>query len=170
MDARLMEVSLACSDCEEMSAYFERILGGVVLFRGLMAGEPFVRLAVAGGTLVFRQQPDWPGSQRDDKFRNHIGFRVPDLAAAVAEVQARGGHFVLAPEQVRSLQRQRFDSGEPYLKTTYVAPPLTLDSISGSGYRHDVAIFEGPDHLAIELNEVHEADGLCWFGDFPWAR
>ena len=41
--------------------------------------------------------------------------------------------------------------------------PLTLETLSESGYRNDVVILEGPDHLYVELNEVEMPEGLDWF-------
>ena len=48
------------------------------------------------------------------------------------------------------------------MQTTFVAPPLTLETLHEGGYRHDVAILEGPDRLWIELNEVHMPPGVDW--------
>ena len=50
-----------------------------------------------------------------------------------------------------------------WMQTTFVAPPLTLETLHEGGYRHDVAILEGPDRLWIELNEVHMPPGVDWF-------
>jgi hypothetical protein len=82
-----MEVSLACSDCEEMARFFEQMFDGKVIFRGRMLGEPFVRIIANGITYVFRQQTDF-----------HLGVRVGSLEKAVAELKGRGANFVLDPD------------------------------------------------------------------------
>lgn len=163
MDYRFMEVSLACSDCDEMTRFFERMFDARVIFRGRMMGEPFVRIVACGITFIFRQQTNWAARADDPAFRNHLGLKVADLAGAIAELRARGATFVLDPAMVGRLQKGRTEGGVPMLETTYVAPPLALERLAESGYRHDVAILEGPDRLYVELNEVHMPTGVDWF-------
>ena len=55
MNYDFMEVSLACSDAEAMAAFFVRMFDGQVIFKGSMAGEPFVRMVACGITFVFRK-------------------------------------------------------------------------------------------------------------------
>jgi len=157
-----MEVSFACSDVEVTTRFLERLFDAKVLFRGRMAGEPFVRLVACGITFVLRQQDPWPAAPPDHRFRSHLGLKVDDLATAIDDLKAKGAKFVLEPSQVTQLQ-QKEQGGQRWLETTYVAPPLTLETLPDSGYRHDVAILEGPDHLWIELNEVHLPEGADWF-------
>lgn len=163
MNYQFMEVSLACSDCDEMAAFFERMFDARVIFRGRMMGEPFVRIVACGITFIFRQQADWSARSGDPAFRDHLGLKVTDLRAAIAHLRGRGATFVLDPDMVAKLQKGRTMSGTPMLETTYVAPPLELERLAESGYRHDVAILEGPDHLYVELNEVHMPPGVGWF-------
>ena len=163
MQYQFMEVSLACSDCEEMTAFFQRLFDGKVIFRGRMMGEPFVRIVACGITFIFRQQADWRDKGADQAFRNHLGLKVNDLERAIADLRSRGAEFVLDPAMVARLQKSRSPGGVAMLETTFVAEPLSLDRLSESGYRHDVAILEGPDHLYVELNEVHMPEGVDWF-------
>ena len=163
MDYRFVEVSLACSDAEEMAKFFERMFDAKVIFKGRMAGEPFVRIVACGITFVFRQQTGRGETPPDRHFRSHLGLKVQNLEAAIAELKSRGARFVVEPEMVAKLQHQEGSGGEPYLVTTYVAPPLSPETIQASGYRHDLAIFEGPDRLYLELNEVHQPEGVDWF-------
>ncbi|MGH0033642.1 MAG: VOC family protein [Myxococcota bacterium] len=160
---QFMEVSLACSDCEEMVRFFEQIFDAKVIFRGRMMGEPFARIVANGITYAFRQQTDFAAPEADFFFRNHLGVRVADLENAVAALKERGAKFVLDPEMVKGLQKGKSDGGTPMLETTWVAEPLTLESLPTSGYKNDVAILEGPDHLYIELNEVEMPEGVDWF-------
>jgi len=158
-----MEVSLACSDCEAMAAFFERMFDARVIFRGRMMGEPFVRIVANGITYAFRQQTDFTPPPPDFRFRSHLGVRVSSLEKGVAELKARGAKFLLDPERVKQLQKTTDGSGTTLLETTWVAPPLTLETLPTSGYKNDVAILEGPDNLYIELNEVAMPEGIDWF-------
>jgi catechol 2,3-dioxygenase-like lactoylglutathione lyase family enzyme len=158
-----MEVSLGCSDAEEMAAFFERMFDGKVIFRGRMAGEPFARMVACGITFVFRQETGRGPSPPDPHYRDHLGLKVADMEAAIADLKARGAVFEVEPSMVKGMQQQQQDDGEPYFVATFVAEPLSLETLGASGYRHDVAIFRGPDGLAIELNEVHMPEGVDWF-------
>ncbi len=159
-----MEVSLACSDAEQMADFFERMLGATTVLRGSIGGEPYVRVVLCGVTFVFRQDPSWPGSPDDPRFRNHLGFKVDDLAAAVAELEQRGAQFVFKPDATPAWDRAaEADADEPFVRTTFVAPPLTLESLADGGYHHEVAILRGPDGLLIELNEVRLPAGVDWY-------
>lgn len=163
---RFMEVSMACSDVRAMEDFWIHMFDGQVIFRGLMAGQPFSRMIVAGVTLVFRQDPELPvppGPGVEFQYRNHMGFRVPSLDAAIAELEAKGAKFVMTPALVRQWQAKNDPETGRFLQTTYIAPPLTLERIQAGEYRHDVAIFVGPDNLWVELNEVHEPADTQWF-------
>ena len=164
MNYDFMEVSLACSDAEAMAAFFVQMFDGQVIFKGSMAGEPFVRMVACGITFVFREDTDWPGDPVDPRFRNHLGLKVDDLGRAIDDLEGRGARFALKPEGVAVLQQKDDEGGAgKWMQTTFVAPPLTLETLHEQGYRHDVAILEGPDRLWIELNEVHMPPGIDWF-------
>lgn len=161
-----MEVSLACSSAAAMEAFWVRMFDARVIFRGRMAGQPFSRIVACGITLVFRKDSAFvppPGPGQEWEFRNHLGLRVQDLSAAIAALEARGAHFVLTPEKVRELQRQRQDAASRYFETEFIAPPLTAERIANGEYHIDVAIMVGPDNLWIELNQVTEPEDTHWF-------
>jgi catechol 2,3-dioxygenase-like lactoylglutathione lyase family enzyme len=165
---RFMEVSMACTDVEAMERFWVQMFDGKVLFRGLMAGQPFSRMIACGVTLVFRQDPAMavpPGPGEESQYRNHLGLRVDDLDRAIGELEARGARFTLTPAMVRQFQQKRDAQTGAFLQTTYIAPPLTRERIAAGEYRHEVAIFPGPDNLWIELNEVREPEDAHWFPD-----
>jgi catechol 2,3-dioxygenase-like lactoylglutathione lyase family enzyme len=161
-----IEVSLACTDVDEMEKFWVEMFDGEVIFRGKMLGQPFSRLVVCGVTLVFREDPDMavpPGPGQEFHYRNHLGLRVVDLEEAIARLEARGANFVMTPAMVRQFQKMKKDDGGKYLETDYVAPPLTPERIEAGEFRIDVAILAGPDNLWIELNEIHEPADTSWF-------
>lgn len=163
---RFMEVSLACTHVQTMEDFWVRMFDGQVIFRGLMAGLPFSRMIVCGVTLVFREDPALvvpPGPGSEFQYNNHLGLRVPDLEAAIAELEAKGAQFVMTPALVREWQQRSDPNTGKYLQTTFIAPPLTRERITAGEYKHDVAIFVGPDNLWIELNEVKEPADIRWF-------
>jgi catechol 2,3-dioxygenase-like lactoylglutathione lyase family enzyme len=163
---RFMEVSMACTNVQAMEDFWTGMFDGKVLFRGLMAGQPFSRMIACGVTLVFREDPAMavpPGPGQEVQYRNHLGIRVDDLEAAIAELEAKGARFTMTPALVREWQKKQDPATGAYLQTTYIAPPLSRERITSGEYRHDVAIFPGPDNLWIELNEVHEPHDAQWF-------
>lgn len=163
-----IEVSLACSSIQAMEEFWGRLFGGQVIFRGRMMGLPYSRMLACGINLAFREDPQLkipPGPGQEFAFRNHLGLRVHDLDRAIADLQAKGAHFVLTPALVRQLQQSRQDDGRKYLETDYIAAPLTADRIAAGEFRIDVAILVGPDNLWIELNQIQEPADTRWF---PW--
>ena len=166
MNYRFMEVSLPCRSVEEQEEFWTRMFDARVIFRGSMASQPFTRMLVCGITIIFRQDPDYvppPGPGVEFQFRNHLGLRVDDLEASIVELEARGAKFVMTPALVKQFQRGKQDSGKPYLETHYIAPPLTRERISAGEFKHDVAIFVGPDNIWIELNEIREPADTRWY-------
>lgn len=161
-----IEVSKACSDVARMEAFWRDMFDAEVIFRGNMMGLPFSRLLACGITLVFREDPDFrppPGPGEEFMFREHLGLRVRDLEAAIADLEAKGANFVLTPEKVRQFQQMKKDDGRKFLETTYVAPPLTPERIADGEFKIDVAILVGPDNLWIELNQIKEPADTGWF-------
>jgi len=71
--------------------------------------------------------------------------------------------FVRTPALVRQWHQKQDPKTGRFLQPTFIAPPLTRERIDADEYRHDVAIFVGPDNLWIELNEVHEPADTQWF-------
>ncbi len=163
---RFMEVSMGCTNVQAMEDFWVQMFGGQVLFRGLMAGQPFSRMIACGVTLVFREDPARavpPGAGQEVQYRDHLGIRVDNLESAIAELEAKGAKFTMTPALVREWQKKQDAQTGAYLQTTYIAPPLTRERIASGEYRHDVALFPGPDNLWIELNEVHEPQDARWF-------
>lgn len=167
--ARLMEIVLPCSDLGATEAFFAHMFDARTLVRGrdADADAPFCLLAVGGVTLRFIQvagfqPPPGPGTERT--FLNHVGFRVDDLEAALAELSARGARFVVTPALVRQW-RASAGGGAGFVDTHFIAPPLTRARIDAGEFTHEVAILAGPDNLWIELNEVHEPPDVRWFAE-----
>lgn len=161
-----IEVSLPCSDCAAQERFWTEIFDGTVIFRGNLMGEPFTRLMACGISLVFREAPDFqppPGPGQESLFRHHLGLRVDDLESAIADLEAKGAHFVVTPAHAREFQKMKQDDGRRFLETTYVAPPLTRERIDAGEFRHDVAILVGPDNLWIELNQIKEPPDTRWY-------
>ena len=103
-----IEVSLACTDVDEMEKFWVDMFDGKVIFRGKMMGQRFSRIIVCGVTLAFREDPDMPvppGPGQEFHFRNHLGLRVTDLEAAIARLEGRGAKFAMTPAMVRQFQQ-----------------------------------------------------------------
>lgn len=161
MELRFFEVQETVPDAAAAAAFFERMLDGEVLFRGAMAGLPFVKLKVGDLTLVLiedaaRAAPVDPIGY----LRRHLGFRVRELDAAMAELTARGARFVVTPASVDELRRR---GGPAWVRIDHARPPL--DPSTSHRYRFRVAIFEGPGNLFIELNELTMPADLDWHRD-----
>jgi catechol 2,3-dioxygenase-like lactoylglutathione lyase family enzyme len=166
VSARFIEVSMACSDAALQEAFWVEMFDAKVIFRGRMEGQRFSRIVVAGVSLVFREDPAFeapPGPGRERSFRAHLGLRVPHLDEAIRALEARGARFVLKPDEVRRLQRSKGADDNPLLEIDYIASPLTAPRIAAGDFRHDVAIFVGPDNLWVELNEIREPTDTGWY-------
>jgi hypothetical protein len=165
-DYRFIEISLSSRDVDVQEEFWTRMFGAKVIFRGLMAGQRFTRLLACGITLIFREDPELvlpPGPGEERHFRQHLGLRVADLEASIGELEGRGAKFVMTPAMVREAQKAKLGTGAPYLQTDYIAPPLTRERITAGEFRHDVAIFVGPDNVWIELNQIKEPADTQWY-------
>jgi len=164
---RFMEVALATRDVQAQEDFWRRLFDARVLFRGRMMGQRFVRLLACGITFIFREQPDRPlppGPDEELDFLQHLGLRVDDLGAAIAELEARGARFVFTPGNAAGyFRRWQQRPGGAAIETSYIAPPLTRERIAAGEYKHDVAILVGPDHLWVELNQVREPADTDWY-------
>jgi catechol 2,3-dioxygenase-like lactoylglutathione lyase family enzyme len=164
----LIELSIGTSDVAVQEAFWVKMFGGKVIFRGQMMGLRFSRLIVCGVTIVFREDPGFqlpPGPGEERLYNNHIGLRVHDLDRSIDELESRGAEFVLKPAMVRELLRQKNSDGPKMLETDYIAPPLTAERLANGECKIDVAILVGPDNLWIELNQITEPEDTNWF---PW--
>ena len=162
-----MEVALATRDVQAQEEFWVRLFDARVLFRGRMMGQRYLRLLACGITLIFREQPAMPlppGPDEEIDFLQHLGLRVDDLGAAMAELEARGARFVFTPANAASyFGRWQQRPGGASFETSYIALPLTRERIAAGEYKHDVAILVGPDHLWIELNQVREPADTGWY-------
>jgi len=157
---------MACTNAAEMERFWTEMFDGKAIFRGQMLRQPFVRMIVCGVTLVFREDPDFeppPGPGAEFAFRNHLGLRVVDLEAAMADLESRGAQFVLTPARIKEMQQAQTEGTPKYLETNYIAPPLTRERIDAGEYGIDLAIMVGPDNLWIELNQIKEPQDTQWF-------
>ena len=105
MNYRFIEVSLASRDIEVQERFWIEMFSAKVLFRGKMMSERFTRILTCGITLIFREQPDLelpPGPGEEQLYRQHLGLRVENLEASIAELAGRGAQFVITPAMVRT--------------------------------------------------------------------
>lgn len=164
---RFMEVALPTRDVTAQEEFWVRMFDARVLFRGRMMGQPFVRILACGITLIFREDPGLelpPGPGDEIDFLHHLGLRVDDLGAAVAELESRGARFVFTPANAADyFRRWQQRPGGAAIETGYIAPPLTRERITAGEYRHAVAILAAPDNLWIELNELREPPDTGWY-------
>ena len=162
-NVRLFEVALPCSDPQVMEHFFVRMFDAHVLERG----PAHCALSVGGIVLRLRRAADFrapPGPGAERGFLNHLGWRVDDLEAAIADLTARGAHFVVTPALVRQWRAAAGEAGG-FVDTHFIAPPLTRARIDAGEFTHEVALLAGPDNLWIELNEVHEPPDVNWFAE-----
>ena len=166
MNYRFIEVSLASRDVQAQEDFWVKMFDAKVIFRGRMMSQPFTRIIACGITLIFREDPQLalpPGPGEERQFRQHLGLRVDDLEASIAELEAKGAKFVMSPALARQYQKTKQDSGATFFETTFIAPPLSRERITAGEFRHDVAIFVGPDNVWIELNDIKEPADTQWY-------
>lgn len=166
MEYKFIEVSMSARSCQEQEDWWVRMFGARVIFRGKMMSQPFTRMLVCGITIIFREDPEMllpPGPGLEFQYRQHLGLRVHDLEAAIADLESRGAKFVMTPALVRQYQKAKQGSGASYLETDFIAPPLTRERIMAGEFRHDVAILVAPDNLWIELNAIKEPADTQWY-------
>ena len=166
MDYKFIEVSLSCRDCAVQEEFWTRMFGAKVIFRGKMMSQPFVRIIACGITVIFREDkelpiPPGPGVER--QYRQHLGFRVRNMDAAIKDLESKGAQFVMTPALVRQYQQVKQASGAKQFETDFIAAPLTRARIDSGEYQHDVAIFGGPDNVWYELNEMKEPADTQWY-------
>ena len=161
MELVFFEVQETVADAAAAAAFFERMLDGVVLFRGEMVGLPFVKMKVGDLTLVLIEDPARaPAPDPVGYLRRHLGFRVRDLDRAMADLRARGAEFVVTPADVDEFRRR---GGREWVRIDHARAPL--DAATSHRYRFRVAIFKGPGGLFLELNELSMPADLDWHRD-----
>ena len=161
MELRFFEVQETVADAAAAAAWFERVMAGQVLFRGTMVGLPFVKLKVGDLTLVLIEDPAAAiAPSAHGYLRRHLGFRVRDLDAAIAELEARGARFLVTPAMVDAMRAR---GGPSWVHIDEARAPLAPST--SHRYRFRVAIFEGPGGLYLELNQLDLPPELDWHRD-----
>ena len=111
--ARLVGISLDCSDAQKLADFYRGLLGG----RQLWAKESSVGVEVPGTVLVAQMvdnyvAPVWPGTSVV-----HLDLTADDLDAAVAQALALGA---TVPEQRDPRWRVLLDpAGHPFCLTPF---------------------------------------------------
>lgn len=158
---KFFEIQEVVSDAAEAASFFERMMDGMVLFRGEMMSLPFVKMKVADLTLVFIEDPDNALPIDPHGYvRRHLGFRVADLDKTIEELTARGAEFVITPAMVDELRKS---GGKNWVRIDYAHSPLSRET--SNKYSMKVAIFKGPCGLFIELNELNMPPEIDWHRD-----
>ncbi|MCL1838243.1 MAG: VOC family protein [Propionibacteriaceae bacterium] len=103
--ARFDHAHIFCSDLEASERWFSEVLGAEVYRRPTKPGQPVTAVAAVGG-LTFLLRP-----LRDDEVLqeaigqyfglDHVGFLVPDIIAAVADLKSRGASVTDEPTELR---------------------------------------------------------------------
>src|ERR1700679_477680 len=104
MEYKFIEVSPASRDVQAQEDWWVKIFGAQVIFRGKMMSQPFTRLLACGITLIFREDPQHvlpPGPGAEFQCRQHLGLRVANLDAAIADLESKGIQFVMTPALAR---------------------------------------------------------------------
>lgn len=119
--AQLAGVTLDCPDPRELAGFYQRMVGGSVVY----SSDRFVYLAVDGFGLGFQADPgyrasSWPDPETPQQA--HVDFRTAELdyaeAAAVAEGALRS-----ASQPNPEVWRVLFDpAGHPFCFSTYGTP------------------------------------------------
>ncbi len=158
---KFFEIQEVVSDATEAAAFFERMMDGIVLFRGEMMGLPFVKMKVADLTLVFIEDPDKALPVDPHGYiRRHLGFRVANLDKTIEGLTDRGAEFVVTPAMVDELRKS---GGKNWVRIDEAHPPLS--TTTSSKYQLRIAIFKGPSGLFIELNELNMPPEVDWHKD-----
>ena len=96
-------VHLRCEDLDSVISYYEKIFDGKVLETADVGGLKVVRMEIGGGRVSLSPQlrdmevENTSGNPRWGLFQ--LAFTVEDLAATVAELQAKGAELdYLRPE------------------------------------------------------------------------
>lgn len=112
--ARLVAISLDCSDAQGLADFYRALLGG----RQLWAKKSSVGIEVPGGVLVTQQvdgyePPVWPGTSIV-----HLDLTADDLGAAADRAVTLGA---TVPEQPDTRWRVLLDpAGHPFCLTPFM--------------------------------------------------
>ena len=97
MKVALDHIHLKCQDLATAAEYYQQIFGAEVEKRIQVLGMPIVRLKVGDVSLALSPKKDAEtvtGNPDEPRWGAYqVGFKVPDMAQAIAEIEARGGVF-----------------------------------------------------------------------------
>lgn len=145
-------VGITVTDLDRSINFYTGVFGFLVLRRTtlnayLHLGEDLLELILASEPRLPERPADAP-AWHDEMFRrvglNHIGFRVDDMDAAVAEIEARGGRLVVPPWKFTPQIEHAVEHESE--KLYRAARPRVSDS-------WQVAVFADPDGTMLELLE-----------------
>jgi methylmalonyl-CoA/ethylmalonyl-CoA epimerase len=74
---------------DETIGFYEKAFGGRVLLRKAVPGVGEVAFVTSGNTMVELVEPIEKGDLKGQVFA-HVGYQVPDIEAAMAELKAKG--------------------------------------------------------------------------------
>lgn len=148
----LEHLGLAVTDLDRSIAFYTSVFGFSLLRRTtvnayLHLGDDLLELMAADAP---REQPrprtpeEWRAEMTRCLGPNHVGFRVDDLDAAIAELERRGGTLVVPPFEFTPVIERLAEPGSEKLRRA--ARPLR-----GGSWR--VAVFADPDGTMLELLE-----------------
>ncbi|HYF09076.1 MAG TPA: VOC family protein [Acetobacteraceae bacterium] len=106
-------IHLRSPDPEATAQWYERMFGAKVI-RSVVQGAPRVDLDLCGQTVFIAEIKEaGTGAPPSAPYQGleHIGLRVDDIEAAVAELKAKGVRFTLEPTELRPGLRIAFLRG-----------------------------------------------------------
>ena len=77
---------------DQAIGFYEKAFGGRVLLRKAIPNVGEVAFVVSGNTMVELVEPIEKGDLKGQVFA-HVGYQVPDIEAAIAELKAKGFKF-----------------------------------------------------------------------------
>jgi catechol 2,3-dioxygenase-like lactoylglutathione lyase family enzyme len=101
MTYELDHIHIRCQDLEASIKYYQELFGARETGRGEAKGMPIVRLSLGGAPIALSPRREGmeveflSGRPRYGVWQ--IGFKVADLAAAMAELTAKGAKFTAGP-------------------------------------------------------------------------
>ena len=108
-------VHLRSPDPDATAAYYERMFGAEIIKSVMSNGLPRTDMKLGGVMFFIAQVPaDAPLSQKPKGSfvgLDHMGLRVRDIDAVVAELKAKGAEFTVEPKTIRPGVRIAFMKG-----------------------------------------------------------
>jgi lactoylglutathione lyase len=108
-------VHLRSPDPDATAAYYERMFGARIIKSVMSNGLPRTDLEIGGVMFFIAQVPaDAPLSEKPEGSfvgLDHMGLRVQNIDAVVAELKAKGAEFTVEPRTIRPGVRIAFLKG-----------------------------------------------------------